>query len=64
MLIGIGMAMMLIGVVTYGMGRIPRIGRLPGDLFIQKGHFSFYFPAAACLILSILFTLLLNLFRK
>jgi len=44
------------------LGKIPGIGRLPGDIFIQRGNFSFYFPIATGIILSIILTILLNLF--
>lgn len=40
------------------------LGRLPGDLFIERAGFSFYFPLATCLILSILVSLLLWLLRR
>ena len=40
------------------------LGRLPGDIHVQKGNFNFYFPIVTCLILSFLLTLVLWLFRK
>ena len=40
------------------------LGRLPGDIHYTRGNFSFYFPLATCLLLSLLLTLLLWLFRK
>ena len=40
------------------------LGRLPGDLHYTRGNFSFYFPLVTCLILSLVLTLLLWLFRK
>ncbi|HAG07901.1 MAG TPA: DUF2905 domain-containing protein, partial [Peptococcaceae bacterium] len=43
----------------------PGIGRLPGDIVIRKGNFTFYFPLVTSIILSIVLTLLLNvLFRR
>ena len=44
-------------------GRIP-LGRLPGDINIERENFTFRFPLATCLIISILLTLLVNFFRK
>jgi uncharacterized protein HemY len=41
-----------------------RLGRLPGDINYSKGDFSFHFPIVTCLILSVVLTLLLWLFRK
>ena len=40
------------------------LGRLPGDIHYTKGNFSFHFPIVTCLLLSLLVTLLLWLFRK
>ena len=46
--------------------RIPglRIGRLPGDISIERGNFRFYFPIATSILLSLLLTLLLWLFAR
>lgn len=38
--------------------------RLPGDIFVQKGNFSFGFPVVTCIVLSIVLTILLNIFRR
>jgi hypothetical protein len=59
-----GLLITLAGVVMLFAGKIPWIGRLPGDIYIRKGNFSFYFPLATCIILSLLLTLILRLFRK
>ena len=66
----IGRIVLLIGVVLVVVGglsvlgvRLP-IGRLPGDFYVKRGSFSFYFPLATSIILSILLTLLLALFRR
>jgi hypothetical protein len=47
-------------VVTFA-GRL-HLPRLPGDIYIQRGNFVFYFPLATGLLLSVLLTVLLNLF--
>jgi hypothetical protein len=39
-------------------------GRLPGDIFIQRERFTFAFPIVTCLVLSLLLTLILNLFFR
>lgn len=57
-LIALGIAFTLAQKVSFP------LGRLPGDLFIQKGRFSFYFPLATSLILSALLTLALNLLSR
>ena len=61
-LIILGIATALVGVIIYLSGRIG-IGRLPGDIFIKKGSFMFYFPLVTCIIISLVLTLLFNLFR-
>ena len=58
-LIGLGIAALGVAVLL----GLP-IGRLPGDIFVRRGNFSFYFPLATSIVLSILLTLLLALFRR
>ena len=40
------------------------LGRLPGDIRIERGNSAFYFPIVTCLIISILLSLILSLFRR
>jgi hypothetical protein len=40
------------------------LGRLPGDINIHRGNFTFYFPLTTCILLSLLITLVLYLFRR
>jgi DUF2905 family protein len=40
------------------------IGRLPGDVAVRRGNFSFYFPLTTSIVLSVLLTLLFSLFRR
>ena len=58
-LIAFGLLLVLAGVVLVLVGRMPWIGRLPGDIHIQRGSFTFYFPLATSLVLSIVLTLIL-----
>jgi len=44
--------------------RLPWLGRLPGDIRIERDNFSFYFPLGTCLLISLLVSLLLWLFRR
>jgi len=46
-----------------GLGR-GWIGRLPGDIHYSRGNFHFYFPLVTCLLISLILTLVLWLFRK
>jgi hypothetical protein len=58
-LIGLGIA--ALGLVV--MLGVP-LGRLPGDFYVRRGNFSFYFPLATSILLSILLTLILAFFRR
>jgi hypothetical protein len=44
--------------------RIPYLGKLPGDISVDRGNVHFYFPIVTCLLLSLVLTLLLNLFFR
>ena len=63
-LIAAGLVLALAGVVIGFLPRVPWLGRLPGDIYIKKENFSFYFPLATCLGVSLVVSLLLRLFRK
>ncbi len=65
-LIILGIVLLLLGLILTYSNIIPfgRLGRLPGDLSIKKGNFSFYFPLTTCLLLSLILTFILYLFRK
>jgi len=64
MLIFLGIFIILIGLLLMIGDKIPFVGRLPGDIIIRKEKFTFYFPLATCILLSIILTLLFTLFRK
>jgi hypothetical protein len=63
-LILFGGLMLLVGVLLTLSGKVPWLGRLPGDIFIQRDHFSFYFPLTTCLLVSALLSLLFFLLRR
>ncbi len=63
-LIFFGIILVLAGVLAAIFGKIPGIGRLPGDFYFKKGSVTFYFPFATCLILSLLLTLFFMIFGK
>lgn len=63
-LIVMGLVIAAVGVVLAFSDRVPWLGRLPGDIFIRKGNFSFYFPLATCIIISIVLSLIFLLLRK
>jgi len=64
MLIVMGMGLVLIGIIMTVGPKIPWIGKLPGDISIQRENFSFYFPLTTCIIISIILTLLFYFFRR
>jgi membrane protein implicated in regulation of membrane protease activity len=63
-LVVLGLLIALAGLVLVFVGRVPWIGRLPGDIHIQRGNWSFYFPIATSIVLSLLLTLLFWLFGR
>ncbi|WP_028992257.1 DUF2905 domain-containing protein [Thermoanaerobacter thermocopriae] len=63
MLILMGAILILIGVL-FSVGSKIGLGRLPGDIVYQKGNFTFYFPLMTSLLLSLLLTLILWIFKK
>ena len=63
-----GKTLFLIGVAIAGLGLLMMLGlplfRLPGDFYVKRGSFSFYFPLATSILLSIILTLLMAFFRR
>ena len=62
-LIAIGLVLVVLGLLWPWLGKLG-LGRLPGDIVIERGAFRFYFPIATCLILSIVLSLILWLVRR
>ncbi len=60
-LIFIGIGIALIGGLILLFSKVPFIGKLPGDIFIKKENFSFYFPIISSIILSIIITVIINI---
>ena len=63
-LLVVGGILVLLGALLVLGGRVPWIGRLPGDIVYRRGNFTFYFPIVTSILLSLLLTLLLSLFRR
>jgi hypothetical protein len=63
-LIVVGLIIALIGVILTLAGRIPWLGRLPGDIYVKRENFTFYFPLATSIIISVILSFILWLFRK
>jgi len=64
LLILVGTVLILIGIAIVLKVRIPFLGKLPGDIRIEKDGFRLYFPIVTCIIISILLTLILLLLRR
>jgi len=64
----VGKLLVLVGLLIAGVGLLIMlglpIGRLPGDIAVRRDNFSFYFPITTSIVLSIILTLLLALFRR
>ena len=68
---GMGKSLIIIGLIFIAIGiaiafgpRIHFIGKLPGDIYIKKDSFTFYFPLATSILISVIITLIMYLFRK
>jgi Protein of unknown function (DUF2905) len=59
-----GAIMLVLGGLMLAGGRFFGLGRLPGDIFIERGNFRFYFPIMTSIILSILLSLILYIIRR
>ena len=63
-LIILGLIIAAIGAIFTLAGKIPWIGRLPGDIYVKKENFTFYFPLATSIIISLVLSLILWLIRR
>lgn len=70
-MVQIGKSLMIIGLFLLALGawlwlggKLPGIGKLPGDIFIKRGNFTFYFPLGTSILLSIILSIILALFRR
>jgi hypothetical protein len=64
LLVVAGVLLAAVGVVVMLVGKVPFLGRLPGDIVYRKGGTTFYFPLVTCLVISLLLTLVMSLFRR
>jgi len=67
----IGKSIIILGIILVGVGlfltffnKMPFIGKLPGDIYIQKKNFTFYFPLATSILISILLSIILWLWSR
>jgi hypothetical protein len=64
LLIVVGIVCILVGLLITYLPKIPFLGKLPGDISIQRENFKFYFPLATSILISIILSLLLFLYNK
>ena len=63
MIITVGVVLIIIGLAISFADKIG-LGKLPGDIVVKKGSFSFYFPIVTCIVISVVLSILANLFKK
>lgn len=63
MIIGFGVLLIIIGGVLLLLSRTG-LGKLPGDIYIKRENFTFYFPVVSMILLSVILTVLANLFFR
>jgi uncharacterized protein HemY len=63
-LIYLGILLVVVGVALSLIGKVPWLGQLPGDITIERGRFTFYFPLTTCIIISVILSLVLYFFRR
>jgi len=63
-LIVIGVILVVVGAVFLLAPKLPWLGRLPGDISFKRGNCSFYFPLGTCILISLILTLIMYLFRR
>ena len=64
LLIVFGVVLALLGGLLLLVGKVPVLGRLPGDIVIRRENWSFYFPLTTSIVISILLTLLFSFFGR
>ena len=60
----LGGVLLVLGALLSVTGRLPWVGRLPGDISIERENFRFYFPLATSILISVILTLIFAMFRR
>ncbi|MBD3379928.1 MAG: DUF2905 family protein [Candidatus Omnitrophica bacterium] len=63
-LVAAGLVIAGIGLLLFLSGRVPWIGRLPGDIIVRKEGFRFYLPLTTCLLISVVISFVLWIIRR
>jgi hypothetical protein len=64
LLIGTGIMIMLAGLILLAFSKLGAGFRLPGDIYVKKGNFSFYFPVVTCIVISLILSIILNFISR
>lgn len=64
LLVLVGFLIIIIGILLTFAGKIPFIGKLPGDIVIERKNFTLYLPIGTSILLSIILSLILYLFHR
>ena len=59
-----GIAIIVVGLALWGFSSVPYVGKLPGDIYFRRGNFTFYFPLATSILISIIATIVFSLMRR
>lgn len=65
-ILSIGLGLIVLGLLFILLDGLPGVGRLPGDIYIERDNFTFYFPITTCILLSVVLSAifyLINFFR-
>jgi ribose/xylose/arabinose/galactoside ABC-type transport system permease subunit len=63
-LVALGLMIAALGAILWSFGSVPYVGRLPGDFYVRRGDWSFYFPLTTCILLSIVLTIVFSLLGR
>ncbi len=59
-----GLVLVVIGEIFLLAGRVPWLGRLPGDIIVKRGNFTFYFPITTCILASIILSIIFYIWSR
>jgi hypothetical protein len=64
LLVALGIVLVVVGALVLLSGKLPFLGRLPGDIHVQRGNWSFYFPLTTSILISVILTLVLSFLSR
>jgi hypothetical protein len=64
LLILVGVMLVILGLIINYFGKIPILGKLPGDISIERENFKFYFPITSGILISVLITIIIYIINR